>query len=148
MADWKQTFDAVFFVSIATLICGIIGLIIKICLKMKCETVSLCCGMITVQRRVDLEVEEEITALELGSSSTQTHDLENPQGRPPGKESLPQTPTQLSPVVRRSSRLASRSASDGKKPPLPRYLKHYPPEEEESLKPLKNPPVHSESTPS
>lgn len=78
MTDWKNTFDAVFFVSIATLICGVIGLIIKICLKMKCETVSLCCGLITVQRRVDLEVEEEITALELQGGATHEHDQESP----------------------------------------------------------------------
>lgn len=65
--DWKQTYDAVFFVSIATLICGILTGLIRMCIKLKCETVSLCFGLIKVDRRVDLEVQEEIRALEINS---------------------------------------------------------------------------------
>jgi hypothetical protein len=35
-------------------------------LKSKCEHFSCCYGLFTIDRRVDLEVQEEIRALELG----------------------------------------------------------------------------------
>jgi len=58
--NWMTIYDAVFFISIGTMVVGLIGLIIKYCLKSKCEHFSLCFGLITVDRRVDLETEEEI----------------------------------------------------------------------------------------
>ena len=58
--NWIDTYDAVFFISIGTMVVGLIGLIIKYCLKSKCEHFSLCFGLITVDRRVDLETQEEI----------------------------------------------------------------------------------------
>jgi hypothetical protein len=42
------------------MVIGFLGLIIKYCLKSKCEHFSLCYGLIVVDRRVDLEVQEEI----------------------------------------------------------------------------------------
>ena len=35
------------------------------CLKSKCENFSVCCGLINVQRRVDLEVQEEMKQMEI-----------------------------------------------------------------------------------
>lgn len=58
--QWMQTYDAVFFVSVGTLVIGFLGLVIKYCLKSKCENVRLCFGMIEIHRRVDLETEVEL----------------------------------------------------------------------------------------
>jgi len=66
MSDWMLTYDGVFFISIATLITSIIGLSIRYCLKSKCEHFSLCFGLIKIDRRVDLEVQEELAQLEMG----------------------------------------------------------------------------------
>jgi hypothetical protein len=59
-------FDAVFFISIAGIVVGCFGLIIRTCLRSKCEHFSLCFGLITVDRRVDLEVQEEMHKIDNG----------------------------------------------------------------------------------
>jgi hypothetical protein len=64
--SWIDTYDAVFFISLATIIVGALGVSAKYCLKSKCEHFSCCYGLFTIDRRVDLEVQEEIRALELG----------------------------------------------------------------------------------
>ena len=64
--SWIDTFDAVFFISLATLITGAAGVAIRYCLKSKCEHFSCCFGAINIDRRVDLEVQEHIRELELG----------------------------------------------------------------------------------
>jgi hypothetical protein len=64
--SWIQTYDAVFFISLATILVGAFGVSAKYCLKSKCEHFSCCYGLFTIDRRVDLEVQEEIKALELG----------------------------------------------------------------------------------
>ncbi len=64
--EWTETYDAVFFISLATIIVGALGVSAKYCLKSKCEHFSCCCGLFVIDRRVDLEVQEEIKALELG----------------------------------------------------------------------------------
>ena len=58
--------DGVFFITIATLSCGFLGLLVRYCLKSKCEDISLCCGLLAVKRNVELEAEEEIKEMELG----------------------------------------------------------------------------------
>ena len=65
--QWMSVFDAVFFVTIGTLLTGFFGLVIKYCLKSKCEHISFCWGCFSINRRVDLEVQEEIKELELAS---------------------------------------------------------------------------------
>lgn len=65
MSEW-EIFDGVFWVTLATILVGSFGLSIKYCLKSKCEHLDLCCGFIVIDRRVDLEVEQEMKALELG----------------------------------------------------------------------------------
>lgn len=64
--SWIETYDAVFFISIATIIVGAFGVSVKYCLKSKCEHLNLCCGLLVIDRRVDLEAQEEMKELELG----------------------------------------------------------------------------------
>jgi hypothetical protein len=66
MSSWTDQYNAVFFISIATITTGLIGLSIKYCLKSKCEKFSLCFGLFEIKRRVDLEVQEEMAQMELG----------------------------------------------------------------------------------
>jgi hypothetical protein len=64
--EWINTYNAVFFVTISTLLFGCCGVLIKYCLKSKCDNIKLCFGLVTVHRNVELEVQEEIKAMELG----------------------------------------------------------------------------------
>jgi len=64
--------DGVFFISIATLLTTCFGLAVRYCLKSKCEHFSLCWGLFTIDRRVDLETQEEIRELELGVNGSET----------------------------------------------------------------------------
>ena len=63
---WMDTFDAVFFISIGSMVIGFMSLIIRYCLKSKCEHFSLCFGILKIDRRVDLEVQEEMSRIEHG----------------------------------------------------------------------------------
>jgi len=65
--SWIETYDAVFFISLATILVGAFGVSAKYCLKSKCEHFSCCYGLFVIDRRVDLEVQEEIRAMELGA---------------------------------------------------------------------------------
>jgi hypothetical protein len=58
--------DGVFFLSLATILAGSFGLSVRYCLKSKCEHFAICFGLVKIDRRVDLEVEERIRELELG----------------------------------------------------------------------------------
>ncbi len=64
--SWTTVYDGVFFISLATILVGALGVSAKYCLRSKCEHFSCCYGLIAIDRRVDLEVQEEIKALELG----------------------------------------------------------------------------------
>ena len=66
MTEWIDTFDAVFWITISTLVCGSFGLVIRYCLKSKCDNISICCGLINIHRDVKAEVEEELKEMELG----------------------------------------------------------------------------------
>lgn len=60
------TYDAVFFISAGTLLVGALGVSAKYCLKSKCEHFSCCWGLFSIDRRVDLEVQEHLREIELG----------------------------------------------------------------------------------
>lgn len=62
---WYDTFNDVFFISIATIISGFLGLAIRYCFKSKCEDIKLCWGFIEINRNV--LVEEQ---LEMGEDKT------------------------------------------------------------------------------
>jgi hypothetical protein len=66
MGEWIETFDAVFFVTISTLVCGSFGLVIRYCLKSKCDEINLFYGCIRIHRDVKAEIELEEKELELG----------------------------------------------------------------------------------
>ena len=57
MADYLERLDAVFWITLATLIIGFLGLTLRYCFKSKCSRVS-CCG-ITIERDIAGELEEE-----------------------------------------------------------------------------------------
>jgi hypothetical protein len=69
MSDWIDTFDAVFWITISTLVCGSFGLVVRYCLKSKCDNINICCGLVNVHRDVKLEAEEEMKEIELGINS-------------------------------------------------------------------------------
>ena len=66
MSDWMKEFNGIFFISLGTLIFGFLGLIVRYTLKSKCEHFKCCFGLFDIDRRVDLEVQEEIAQMELG----------------------------------------------------------------------------------
>jgi hypothetical protein len=67
MSNWMTVYDGVFFISIATILAGSFGLSVRYCLKSKCEKFSVCCGLFEINRRVDLEVQEELAMMEMGN---------------------------------------------------------------------------------
>jgi hypothetical protein len=73
---WTSTFDGVFFISLATLLTGSFGLMVKYCLRAKCEHISICCGLVTIHRRVDLEVQEEIKQIEMKQMDAESKEIE------------------------------------------------------------------------
>ena len=66
MREWINTYDGVFFITIASLVCGAFGLSVRYCLKSRCDNVNLCFGLITIHRNVELESNEEIRKIENG----------------------------------------------------------------------------------
>jgi len=69
--------DGVFFISLATILVGALGVSAKYCLKSKCEHFSCCFGVFTIDRRVDLEVQEEMKAMELGVKEDEKEEKDN-----------------------------------------------------------------------
>ena len=66
MSSWMNTYDGIFFITVLTILTGFCGLAIKHCLRSKCENLNICFGLVQIERRVDLEVEEEMKQMELG----------------------------------------------------------------------------------
>jgi hypothetical protein len=77
MVSWTSHFDGIFFLSLASLIFGFLGLSVRYCLKSKCETFNACCGLIHIERRVDLEVQHELAQLELGNQENEEIQTKN-----------------------------------------------------------------------
>jgi hypothetical protein len=75
--SWTTVYDGVFFISLATILVGALGVSAKYCLRSKCEHFSCCYGLFTIDRRVDLEVQEEIKALELGVKEDEKEEKDN-----------------------------------------------------------------------
>jgi hypothetical protein len=59
-----EEFDSVFFITLTTIITGFLGLTVRYCLKSKCENISFCWGGVKINRRVDLEAQQELAELE------------------------------------------------------------------------------------
>ena len=56
----EQIFNSVFWLSISTMILTSFSVLLKYCLKSKCDKIDLCCGLIKVHRSVELENDIEI----------------------------------------------------------------------------------------
>ena len=55
MGDWTSEFNAVFFAGIATTVFIFLGTLVKYGFRSKCDSIKLCCGLVEVHRRVELE---------------------------------------------------------------------------------------------
>lgn len=73
--NWIQQYDAIFFISVGTLLVGAFGVGAKYALKSKCEHFSCCWGLFKIDRRVDLEVQEEMKAIEMGIKDEEKGDM-------------------------------------------------------------------------
>jgi len=80
--SWIEEFNGIFFLSLATILAGSFGLAIRYCLKSKCEDFSLCYGLLRVERRVDLETQVDMRALELGVKDTDEVSTQVAERRP------------------------------------------------------------------
>jgi hypothetical protein len=74
---WYNEFGSVFWITISTIITGSIGIGIRYCLKSKCKNFSCCWGLVQIDRNVDLEVQEELRELELGTHSPRRNESVN-----------------------------------------------------------------------
>ena len=70
MSSWTDEYNSVFFISIATITTGFIGVVLKFCFRSKCSRFS-CCG-ITVERDVNAELEEQRIEADQKGISTPT----------------------------------------------------------------------------
>jgi hypothetical protein len=52
---WYTTFDSVFWITLAGIITGSVGLCVRYSLKSKCDLVKICWGMLEIHRNVGLE---------------------------------------------------------------------------------------------
>jgi hypothetical protein len=60
---FESTFNAVFFLSGATIFCGGLGVLMNYCFKSKCRECIICGGMLHIIR--DIQAENEETKMEL-----------------------------------------------------------------------------------
>jgi len=93
MSDWTTQYDAVFFISLATLMTGAFGVALRYCLRSKCEHCSICFGLLTIDRRVDLETQEHIREIELGIQDDPT-ETKQPQPQHKTQERRPSNHTE------------------------------------------------------
>lgn len=75
--NWINTYDGVFFISLATILVGALGVSAKYCLRSKCEHFNCCWGLFVIDRRVDLEMQEHIRELELGVNTDEEKKEDN-----------------------------------------------------------------------
>ena len=59
MGDWTAEFNAVFFTSLATTVFIFLGTLVKYGFKSKCDNIKICCGLLEVHRRVELESSDD-----------------------------------------------------------------------------------------
>ena len=78
MADWFDTFDSVFWLSLSVGIFGFCGLCIRSCLKSKCSDTNVCWGLLEIKRDTQAELEENEFAIEhgLGTPTKKTNSEE------------------------------------------------------------------------
>jgi hypothetical protein len=52
----QDIFDDTFWLTLAGIVVGVLGVLIRYCFLSKCDNVSICCDLIKVHRAVDLEL--------------------------------------------------------------------------------------------
>ena len=57
---WTDTFNDVFWITIGTLTFSFFGVVLKSCLKSKCDNTNICWGLVKIHRRVELEDDVEM----------------------------------------------------------------------------------------
>jgi hypothetical protein len=55
MSIWN-TFDDTFWLTLAGIIVGVLGVLIRYCFLSKCDNVSICFGLLKIHRAVELEL--------------------------------------------------------------------------------------------
>ena len=55
MSVWN-TFDDAFWLTLAGIIVGLLGVLIRFCFLSKCDNVSICFGILKIHRAVELEI--------------------------------------------------------------------------------------------
>ena len=61
----QDIFDDTFWLTLAGIIVGVVGVLIRYCFLSKCDNVSICCDLIKIHRAVELElpnVEDDLEA--------------------------------------------------------------------------------------
>lgn len=67
-----RDFSESFYISIITMITGVLALCIRYCLKSKCNDVNVCFGLVQITRDVNAEIATEEKELELQAQGTTT----------------------------------------------------------------------------
>jgi len=59
--SWTETFDSVFWLSIATGVLGFCGVLVKYTFRSKCDQINFCgpAGLLAIHRRVELEISDD-----------------------------------------------------------------------------------------
>ena len=65
MSDWYLTFNAVFFLSLGTIVCGGVGVLLSFCFKSKCSECGLCSQQGCFYLKRDVQAENEESKMEL-----------------------------------------------------------------------------------
>jgi hypothetical protein len=68
----NEDLNAVFWLSLASIVIGGVGLTLKFCLKSKCQKFKCCYGLVSIDRNVELEVKEEIERMEMGITESKS----------------------------------------------------------------------------
>jgi hypothetical protein len=74
---WTDIYDATFFLAVGSLLISALTLTAKYCLKSKCEHFSVCCGLLKIDRRVDLETQVDLQQIESGENKAETQSQKN-----------------------------------------------------------------------
>ncbi len=58
-----------FWITIAGIVSGFLGLTLKMCLKSRCEDISICYGLFNIHRNVEVEEHIEMGVINRSSST-------------------------------------------------------------------------------
>ena len=68
MSEWYQEFNSTFFITITTIVFGVVSLSIRTCLRSKCKQLN-CCGL-NIERDTEAEEHIEERQFELGRNDS------------------------------------------------------------------------------